>query len=154
VGKSPVAITSGFGAIWVANQDDGTVTRIDPKTRKATGVIGGITGTPVAISAGSGGVWVTTLEGRLFRINSEVGASQEVPIRFRGRLPGLGLSLALNGVAAADGVVWLLWNGGAELLRFDPSSGTIVKIDDPRSPVAIAVGDDAVWLSELNTVSR
>src|SRR6266516_2703590 len=36
VGKSPVAIAAGFGSIWVANQDDGTITRIDPKTRQAT----------------------------------------------------------------------------------------------------------------------
>ena len=32
VGKTPAAIASGFGSIWVANQDENTVTRIDAKT--------------------------------------------------------------------------------------------------------------------------
>jgi streptogramin lyase len=40
------------------------------------------------------------------------------------------------------------------LLRFDPASGTLTKIDDPRSPEAIALGNGAVWASELNSVSR
>ncbi len=80
VGQNPAAITSGFGSIWVANEDDSTVTRIDAKTRKATDVIGGITGTPVDIAAGSGFVWVTTLEGLLFRINPELNSISLVPL--------------------------------------------------------------------------
>jgi serine/threonine-protein kinase len=154
VGKSPVAIASGLGSIWVANQDDGTITRIDPTTRRATDTIGGIPGTPLAVAAGEGAVWVTTLEGRLFRINPELNVSTQVRIRFHGRLGGTGSPVALNGVAAGGGAVWILWTGGAELLRFDPASGTLTKIDDPRSPEAIALGNGAVWASELNSVSR
>jgi len=154
VGKNPVSITSGFGSIWVANQDDGTVTRIDPRTRKVTDNIGGIPGTPLAVSAGDGAVWVTTLEGRLFRINPDLNVSTEVPIRFHGRLGGTGSPVALNGVAAGGDAVWVLWTGGGELLRFDPASGALAKIDDARSPEAIALGAAAIWISELNTVSR
>jgi YVTN family beta-propeller protein len=154
VGKNPAAITSGFGSIWVANEDDSTVTRIDAKTRKATDVIGGITGTPVDIAAGSGSVWVTTLEGQLFRINPELNSISLVPLHFHGRLPG-GMSASLLNVAgAARGSVWLLWVGGSEILRYDLNSQKLVTVEDDHSPTDAVVGPRAVWIAEVSTVSR
>ena len=154
VGKNPAAITSGFGSIWVANEDDSTVTRIDAKTRKATDVIGGIAGTPVDIAAGSGSVWVTTIEGQLFRINPELNSISLVPLHFHGRLPG-GMSASLLNVAgAARGSVWLLWGGGSEILRYDLNSQKLVTVEDDHSPTDAVVGPHAVWISEVSTVSR
>src|SRR5262249_60490556 len=40
VGSNPVALAAGLGGIWVANADDGTVTHIDPVTRKVVANIG------------------------------------------------------------------------------------------------------------------
>jgi serine/threonine-protein kinase len=155
VGKNPAAITSGFGSIWTANEDDNTVTRIDAKTRKATDVIGGITGTAVDIAAGDGSVWVTTLEGRLFRINPELNSASLVPLHFHGRLrQGDQSAFLLEIAGAAKGSVWLLWVGGSEILRFDPSSQKLVTIDDDHSPEDAVLGPRAVWISEINTVSR
>ena len=154
VGKTPAAIASGFGSIWVANEDDSTVTRIDAKTRKATDVIGGIAGTPVDIAAGSGSVWVTTIEGQLFRINPELNSISLVPLHFHGRLPG-GMSASLLNVAgAARGSVWLLWGGGSEILRYDLNSQKLVTVEDDYSPTDAVVGLHAVWISEVSTVSR
>jgi YVTN family beta-propeller protein len=154
VGKTPATIASGFGSIWVANQDDSTVTRIDAKTRRATDVIGGITGTLADIAAGSGSVWLTTIEGRLYRINPELNSSSEVPLHFHGRLHLGAMSGLLLTVSAGGGSVWLVWGGGSEILRFDPSSQKVVTIDDGHGPEDAALGPGALWVSELDTVSR
>jgi len=36
LGDTPPSITDGEGAVWVANQGDGTVSRIDPATNEVT----------------------------------------------------------------------------------------------------------------------
>jgi serine/threonine-protein kinase len=154
VGKTPAAMTSGFGSIWVADEGDSTVTRIDAKTRKATDVIGGITGTPVDIAAGSGSVWVTTLEGQLFRINPPLNSSSLVPLRFHSHLRLGSQSAFFLNVEAGYGSVWLLWVGGSEILRFDPNTQKLVTIEDDHGPYDIALGPGALWISELTTVSR
>ncbi len=51
-------MAAGAGAIWVANSGDGTVTRIDPRTRKAVATIG-VGGSPQAIVVARGRAWVT-----------------------------------------------------------------------------------------------
>ena len=56
VGNGPIAIAAGEGAVWVANRQDGTVSRIDPATDVATTVPAGKE--PSAIAAGDGAVWV------------------------------------------------------------------------------------------------
>jgi serine/threonine protein kinase len=57
-GRLPLGIAVGFGAVWVANSRDGTVTRYDPTTADITTIRVG--GKPVAVAVGEGGVWVVT----------------------------------------------------------------------------------------------
>ena len=42
IGGRPVAIAVGEGAVWVANADNQTLVRIDPKSRKVVTTIGGL----------------------------------------------------------------------------------------------------------------
>ena len=57
VGRLPRAVAVGAGSVWVANERDRTVTRIDPGTLDTeTIAVGGV---PTDIAAGEGGVWVT-----------------------------------------------------------------------------------------------
>src|SRR5437868_4429295 len=37
VGRQPTAIRAGYGAVWVLNKDEGTLTHIDPHGRKIVG---------------------------------------------------------------------------------------------------------------------
>src|SRR5437762_3162090 len=76
-------IARGDGSIWVANKGDGTVTRIDARSRKVVETIGGFSGTPQSIAVGDGAVWVTTREGRLFRIAPADNHITAVPLRWR-----------------------------------------------------------------------
>jgi YVTN family beta-propeller protein len=52
-------VTAAAGAVWVANATDGTVSRIDPRTRRVTATID-VGGAPSEIDGGPGGVWVTS----------------------------------------------------------------------------------------------
>ena len=152
VGHNPDSIAAGGGSIWVANVDDGTVTRIDGRSRKVVETFGGFRGTPRAIAFGNGAVWLTTGEDRLFRIDPANDHITAVPLHwhsgFHSVLPeGLG-------VAVGYGAVWLSSTDLGEILRVDPSSGRVVVIEDGRGIGSLALGNGAVWVSEQNGVSR
>ena len=59
MGDGPKAIAAGLGAIWVANYDDGTVTRIDPATGRVSGPPIRVGKGPLAVAVADGAVWVT-----------------------------------------------------------------------------------------------
>jgi len=56
VGAGPGPLTFGGGAVWVANLQDESVSRIDPVTRAVTTVPAG--GLPADVAFGAGAVWV------------------------------------------------------------------------------------------------
>ena len=72
VGVAPQAVTTGAEGVWVANVDDETVSRIDPKdtaTRPATIPVGDYTSD---LTFGAGSVWVALgALSELVRINPE-----------------------------------------------------------------------------------
>ena len=152
VGHNPTSIAAGAGSIWVANRGDGTVTRIDGRSRKVVETLGGFSGTPRSIAFGNGAVWVTTREDRLFQIAPADNQITPVPLRWRS---GYHSTLPEGfGVVAGYGAVWLSTTDLGEVLRVDPSSGRVVVIEDDHGIGELAVGDGAVWVSEQNGVSR
>ena len=69
VGRSPVAIAFGEGAVWVANAGDGTVSRINPNTMKEIRVLRVATDIR-DLTTGFGSVWVANgKDGTLSRID-------------------------------------------------------------------------------------
>ncbi len=68
-GVNPLASTFGYGAVWVADGDSGTVAVIRPGAPRA--IIRGIP-SPYGISAGDGGVWVASNgEHAVYRIDPD-----------------------------------------------------------------------------------
>src|ERR1022692_4401317 len=60
VGPKPRFLTAGGGSIWTLNQGDGTVSRVDEKSRKLTATIqAGIPGAGGDIGYGADSVWPT-----------------------------------------------------------------------------------------------
>ena len=57
VGSSPMSLVAGGGSIWVANHDDGTVSRIDPRTNRVAATIR-VGGQPWGLAYGAGSLWV------------------------------------------------------------------------------------------------
>ena len=63
VGPGPRFETFGAGSVWTLNQGDGTISRVDAKTRKVVATIEvGIPGTGGEIAFGLGHVWATVFQ--------------------------------------------------------------------------------------------
>jgi len=70
VGHDPNGIAVGDGVVWVANQGDGTVTRIDPQTNAVIGQPWNVGTGPAGIVFAAGAVWVANnRDGTVVRIN-------------------------------------------------------------------------------------
>ena len=100
IGRRPVAIAYGEGALWTANADR-TVTRIDPATRATATIRAGVI--PTGIAAGDGGVWVAGANGTVVRIDP---AGRSVARRI-----SLGPAVSAAGIAVGGGSVWVSVTG-------------------------------------------
>ena len=151
VGSRPIAIAAGAGAIWVANADDGTISRIDPRSRKVVDTfgIGGAAASDIAVGAGS--VWVVTgSDGRLVRIDPRTDTPMD-PIPLGG--PS---ELAPDGAFAVAATRAAVWVGSASrrLLRVDPRTGHIAAVDVGQTPTAITARGTDVWVTLADRETR
>ena len=140
LGSSPSSVAAGERAVWVANYDQGTVSRIDP-TKHAV-VAGPIQAgsTPAAVAFGAGAVWVAnTWSGTVSRINPTVNqVVQKIPV---GNGP--------SGIAIGYGSVWVANSSDGTLSRINATTGA------PRdtiplggNPTDVAVGPGGAWVSD------
>jgi len=68
VGTDPVAVAVGFGAAWVANAGNGSITRVPVVGSKIETI--GLNDQPTAIATGAGYVWVLSKRsGKVIRID-------------------------------------------------------------------------------------
>jgi virginiamycin B lyase len=71
VGSKPRFLTAGAGSIWTLNQGDGTVSRVDEKSRTLVATIqAGIPGTGGDIGYGADSVWLTIFDVPLTRVEA------------------------------------------------------------------------------------
>ena len=142
VGSGPVAVATGGGAVWAANGDDGTVSRIDPKERKVVATIG-IGGEVSDLAVGYGAIWVAGgNDETLTRIDPGLNAV-EARLTF-GRADPLD-PRPMFAVATGAHAVWV--TRGNHVLRIDPDTNEAtadIPIDQPRS---LVVGAGAVWIT-------
>jgi YVTN family beta-propeller protein len=151
VGLRPSGLAVGDGAVWVANADASTVSRISLASGKVTDTIGvGAHATDVAV--GSGAVWVANGDDEsLTRIDSRFGAVQDAI--------DLGGGPALEpqpvfAVSTGDDSVWVT-SGARHVLRIDPrTDGYVSTITVSLSPLAVAYGDGALWVASAARLSR
>jgi Uncharacterized conserved protein len=69
VGRRPVALAIGHGSVWVANTDDGTVSRIHPDRREVIRTIG-IGAPAIDLAVATDAVWVANgSDGTVSRID-------------------------------------------------------------------------------------
>jgi YVTN family beta-propeller protein len=141
VGSEPVAIVYGHDSVWVANSEDGTVSRIDPKTRDVEATIG--VPSPVDLAVGAHAIWVAGgIDGTVSRIDPD---SNDVvaTLDLRGADPLV--PRTVNGIAAGAGGVWAAV-AGKVLVRIDPERNRVVRSTDlGATPLAVASERGAVW---------
>ena len=154
VGARPAAIAFGSGSLWVANLDDETVSRVDPRTLQTLPAIQ-VSAPPTGIATAGGGVWVATSGPTANFVSvSDIDPQFDVidrSVRIGNVVPASPVALAARGSS-----LWVAPNSG-ELTALDPSTGRITRQLDPNSaPQAIDVGGGTVWLtdSEADNVVR
>jgi len=143
VGRRPVAVATGHGSVWVANADDGTVSRINPERREVTRTIG-IGAPAIDLAVAGDAVWVANgSDGTVSRIDPSVDAVVET-IDLRGSS-----ELAWNptyAVDADDDSVWIA-AGPHHVLRLDPvTNESLATIDVGHAPVGVAYAEEALWV--------
>ena len=148
VGHLPFRLAIGEGAIWVTDQRDSAVYRIDPQTNQivATIPVGSV---PKGLAFSEGAVWVAnTGDTTVLRIDAQtndVVATIEV-----GESP--------TNIAIGEGSIWVP-SGKSEgvVSRIDPATNQVVAtIKVEADPAQIAFEEDAVWIASRGSpvVSR
>ncbi len=143
VGRRPVALAIGHGSVWVANADDGTVSRIHPDRREVIRTIG-IGAPAIDLAVATDAVWVANgSAGTVSRIDPSADAVVET-IDLRGSS-----ELVWNptyAVDADDDSVWIA-AGPHHVLRIDPTTNEpSAIIDVGHVPVGVALGQEALWV--------
>ncbi|MGZ4331058.1 MAG: BTAD domain-containing putative transcriptional regulator [Solirubrobacteraceae bacterium] len=156
VGARPGTFAFGSGSLWVANQDDQTISRVDPSTLQSLRMIT-VGNPPTGIAASAGGIWV--VESNLNPASNNVFVSRidpEFDTLARSRRIGNVIPSGSGTVAAQGDSVWVAPSSGL-LTRVDATTGAVAQQLDPNaSPSGVVVGDGAVWLSdtEADNVTR
>ncbi|HEY5052665.1 MAG TPA: serine/threonine-protein kinase [Solirubrobacterales bacterium] len=144
VGKGPLRVATGDGAVWVTSETDGTLTRIDPETREVVGSplrLGkGVSG----VAVGAGSVWVSSPhDGEVLRVDPD---SKRVVARVAvGGRPGP--------IAFGDGRVWVADDAGSGITAINASSATVFRrgIVPHVAPLRLGVGAGGLWVSSATT---
>ncbi len=143
VGLDPLDATFGYGALWVANQDSGTVSVIRPGAATPIRVSG--IPSPDGISAGAGGIWVAAYGVHaVYRIDPDTHA---IVARIDLGTP----TDFLFGVTAGVHGVWAYEDH--HVVRINPATDTVVdRIRFPAGtePKAVAFTPTGVWISVGN----
>lgn len=138
VGNNPVAIAVGQGGVWVADDDDNTVTRIDPASNAVIATVP-VGQSPSGIAVGAGAVWVAnTADDSISRIDPESGTvTATIPV---GDRP--------TSVAVSDGAVWVANSLAGTVSRIDPVHSRVsATIHVGQSPESVIVADHRLWVS-------
>lgn len=144
VGGGPLRLAAGAGAIWVASEADGTLTRIDPVSQRVRGPRMRLGPGLAGVAVGAGSVWVSSSRsGQVLRVDPVSGAVTD-RIAVGGR-PGA--------VAFGGGRVWVADRAGAGVTAIDARRGTPVKrgIAPHAAPLRLAVGANGLWVSSAST---
>ena len=136
-GNSPTAVAVGFGDVWIADNFENTVTRVDP-----AGVV--VASIPVghgasALAVGEDAVWVAlSLDDAVARIDPTTNSVVEtIPV---GRFP--------SSIAVAGGDVWVGNRHDGTVSRIDPTKNEVVDtIEVASSPAGLAVAGGSLWLT-------
>jgi YVTN family beta-propeller protein len=133
---APTAVAVGGDAVWVADSDAGTVTRVD-----SSGLLTQITvgGSPSAVALDEGGVWVANRsDDTVVRIDpSTQGVTTTISV---GKSPA--------GIAVTPGSVWVANSGDGTVTRIDAEAGTVSEtIEVGESPQSVIAADGRIWVT-------
>ena len=141
-GARPDALAFGFGGVWVANGDSGTVMRIDPRSMRVVAAIG-IGGDISDLAIGFGSVWVADGNaGTVTRIDPGANTVRDV-IQFGPQDPLV--PKPIFSIATGEGYVWATRED--TIVRIDPSTDHPEPWLTTDPATGVAVGSGRVWVT-------
>jgi DNA-binding beta-propeller fold protein YncE len=151
VGIQPGPVAAGAGSVWVGNQQDRSLTKIDPSQRTATATFPLENRTPTGIAVGLGAVWVAHgLRGQLSRVDPQFGQVTRL-ITVGGTAFG-----SPNGSVALDArSVWVAF-GDSTFAHLDAVGRVLGKTLAGSQPAGLVVAAGSVWVTNSGdgTVQR
>ena len=127
LGQRPIRPVIAFGAVWVANAADGTVTRVDA----ATGAV------------------VATIRVSDPQRLLAAGCAPSSEHAYATGSFGLRACDSPSAVAAGGNAIWATANDANALVRIDPARNAIATtVALGFDPWAVTAGDDSVWASD------
>ncbi|HEY7176750.1 MAG TPA: ABC transporter substrate-binding protein, partial [Micromonosporaceae bacterium] len=146
VGTYPSAIAYGLGWLWITNEGDGTLTRLDPTGARPPRVVN-VGTAPDGVAVGAGAVWVANRNDNTVSPVDPSRMQSESPVR---------VGAGPRAVVVAAGRVWVADSLEQSIAAIDPylRSARLVGVGDV--PTALAAGAGAVWASDAGsaTLSR
>jgi YVTN family beta-propeller protein len=144
VGKGPKAVAVSEESVWVANEDDGTVSRIDPATNQVRVIEVGKR--PGLIAVGEGSVWVANrLSRSVSRIDPGTNTVKATIDLEGGAVP--------DSLAVGEGAIWLsasgFSGGGSEIHKIDPDANrdvATITFSGGGLWSLLATGEGSVWV--------
>jgi len=138
--KQPCAgMASGFNSLWAPNCADGSVVRLDARTRKvATTIPSGTGEAKQGIAATTDSVWMLSdAQGTLSRIDPDTNTV----------VAELRVYRDCGGLLSAESALWLACPQENTLMRVDPETNLIDKtIKVAAKPYALAAGENSIWV--------
>ena len=145
VGNSPIAVATGAGSVWVADDQDNTVIRIDPQSANAVTATTPVGQGPTAVAVGAGAVWVASAQDDTVARLDPGTAAVTATIRV-GRRP--------TGVAVGAGAVWVANSLSGTVSRIDPETNRVeATLELAEAPQGITVARGLVWVSVQQRVA-
>jgi YVTN family beta-propeller protein len=144
VGRRPLGVAVGEGAVWVVNHDNSTLSRVDPETNRVVADIRlGSRAWEVAVDAH--GVWVTHEARDPLSANNFVSRVDPQSNRVIVKIP---VPHDPEGVAVGFGSVWVASREDDAVSRIDPETNHVVGQSIPlHAATRLAIGPDGVWVS-------
>ena len=139
VGDSPAGVDLENDSAWVANEGDGTVSRVDLETRRVRGKPIAVGKNPRAVAGDDGAVWVANFGGgTVSRIDAESGrVTQTIPV---GQGP--------TGIVVGGEFVWVSTEE-RRIVQIDARSGSVVSRDiGVRSSGALDLAQGRLWIAD------
>jgi YVTN family beta-propeller protein len=136
--QQPSGVAAGAGSLWVTNAAAGTVSGLDPDSRRVRDTID-VGGQPSGVVYAAGSVWVSDQDARrVAQISPDVNRVVET----------VAVGNRPTGIAAGKSGVWVVNSTDGTVTQINPRTGkTSDPVDVGAGPAGIAVTDDAVWVT-------
>ena len=137
-----MAWAGGYGDLWIANFDYGSMTRLHTATNASQTLPVPLSGPSFPLIDGDV-VWVADWSGPEVVRLSAVGAPRPQLIR----LPTAGGFAGVWSLAAGNGYIWATTARDGTLWRIDPKTNAVKRIRVPYLPTGVAAEANDVWVT-------